>query len=275
MTEFLQIDGGQIAYDVTGEGPLVVLSHGIGDRRESFRHLAPLLIKAGYRVATVDLRGHGESSTGWASYMHADTAGDLITLIRQLGGPAILVGQSFSGGAATIAAAQAPDLISAVVEIDPFTRNPEFKLGNVNLGFVKGTTLLMAAMVTKSVSVWLAYLKHAAYPTAKPADFTAYLDDLRVKMSEPGRFTATVKMGMADKKFAGENLAKVTQPVLVVMGTKDPDFPSPKAEAEGIAAALPDGRVQMIEGAGHYPHAEMPGAVATSIINFLKERTGA
>src|SRR5690242_21805763 len=67
MTEFLDVAGGRIAYDVTGEGPLVVLSHGIGDRRQAYRFLAPTLAQAGYRVANADLRGHGESSLGWAS----------------------------------------------------------------------------------------------------------------------------------------------------------------------------------------------------------------
>ena len=42
MTEFLDIEGGRIAYDVTGSGPLVVLSHGIGDRRQVYRFLAPV-----------------------------------------------------------------------------------------------------------------------------------------------------------------------------------------------------------------------------------------
>ena len=37
MTEFLDVPGGRIAYDVTGSGPLVVLSHGIGDRRQPGR----------------------------------------------------------------------------------------------------------------------------------------------------------------------------------------------------------------------------------------------
>jgi len=41
MTEFLSVEGGRIAYDVTGSGPLVVLSHGIGDRRQAYRFLAP------------------------------------------------------------------------------------------------------------------------------------------------------------------------------------------------------------------------------------------
>ena len=106
MTEFLEVAGGRIAYDVTGEGPLVVLSHGIGDRRQAYRFLAPRLAQAGYRVASADLRGHGESSMGWKSVTgtddaitHPDIAGDLLALIRHLGGPAVIVGHSISGGA--------------------------------------------------------------------------------------------------------------------------------------------------------------------------------
>ena len=68
MTEFLDIKGGRVAYDVTGTGPLIVLAHGLGDHRQSFRFLAPELVRAGYRVAAADMRGHGESSTGeWKS----------------------------------------------------------------------------------------------------------------------------------------------------------------------------------------------------------------
>src|SRR6202050_4357470 len=124
MTELLDIKGGRIAYDVTGEGALIVLSHGIGDRRQVFRFLAPELVRAGFRVAAADMRGHGESSMGdWKSISRTDVAGDLVALIRHLGGgPAVIVGQSLSGGAATIAAATAPDLASGIVEIGPFTR---------------------------------------------------------------------------------------------------------------------------------------------------------
>src|SRR5215472_4890698 len=110
-TEYVDVEGGRIAYEVVGHGPLVVLSPGMADIRSSYRFLAPLIAHAGYRVASVDLRGHGESSTGWDSYSHADTAGDLIAVIRKLDGPAVIVGQSFSGGATTIAAATHPDLV--------------------------------------------------------------------------------------------------------------------------------------------------------------------
>ena len=116
MIEFLEAGGGRIAYDVTGQGPLVVLSHGMGEHRQVYRFLAPQLARAGYRVAAADLRGHGESSMGWASVTgkdaitRTDVAGDLLALIRHLGGPAVIVGHSISGGAATIAAATAPEL---------------------------------------------------------------------------------------------------------------------------------------------------------------------
>ena len=103
QTEPMDGAGGRIADEVTGRGPSVVLSPGMGDTRRPYRILAPLLANAGYRVASVDLRGHGGSSTGWSPYSRADTAGDLVAVVRTLGGPAVIVGQSFSGGSATIA----------------------------------------------------------------------------------------------------------------------------------------------------------------------------
>jgi hypothetical protein len=46
MTEFVDVPGGRIACDVDGGGALVVLSHGIGDRRQDYRFLAPMLAQA-------------------------------------------------------------------------------------------------------------------------------------------------------------------------------------------------------------------------------------
>ena len=57
MTEFVDVPGGRIACDVDCGGALVVLSHGIGDRRQAYRFPAPMLAQAGYRVASADLRG--------------------------------------------------------------------------------------------------------------------------------------------------------------------------------------------------------------------------
>ena len=60
MTEFLDVPGGRIACDVTGSGTLVVSSHGIGDRRQAYRFLAPMLARAGYRVAKISPSVQGD-----------------------------------------------------------------------------------------------------------------------------------------------------------------------------------------------------------------------
>jgi pimeloyl-ACP methyl ester carboxylesterase len=277
MTEFLDIKGGpQIAYDVAGEGPLIVLSHGIGDRRQAYRFLAPELVRAGFRVAAADMRGHGESSEGdWKSISRTDVAGDLVALIRHLGGgPAVIVGHSLSGGAATIAAATAPDLVSGVVEIGPFTRKVQYSLGGLVRirRYRRGTMGMMGVIVLHSMSSWFRYLD-VAYPE-KPADYAAYMAALRAKLSEPGRmaeFGKTLKSSPAD---AGDALPRISCPALVIMGTEDPDWADPRAEAEGIVAAMPAGlgTVRMIDGAGHYPHAQTPDEVARLITSFLRER---
>jgi pimeloyl-ACP methyl ester carboxylesterase len=276
MTEFLDIKGGRIAYDVTGEGPLVVLSHGMGDRRQVFRFLVPELARAGFRVAAADMRGHGESSMGeWKSISRTDVAGDLVALIRHLGGgPAVIVGHSLSGGAATIAAATAPDLVSGVVEIGPFTRKVQYSLGGLVRirRYRRGLVSMTGVMVLHSLKSWMRYLD-LAYPE-KPADYAAYMAALQAKLSEPGRmaeFLKTLKTSPAD---AGDALPRISCPALVIMGDKDPDWADPRAEAEGIVAAMPAGlgTVTMIDGAGHYPHAQTPDEVAGLTTSFLRER---
>ena len=76
---------------------------------------------------------------------------------------------------------------------------------------------------------------------------------------------------------AAAQLANVRCPVLVVMGRNDSDFPDPEAEATAIVGLLPAGlgRYEMIEGAGHYPHAQYPQQVADAILPFLTEHAHA
>jgi pimeloyl-ACP methyl ester carboxylesterase len=283
MSEFIEVAGGRIAYEVSGEGPLVVLAHGMGDARSSYRFLAPLIAAAGYRVASVDLRGHGESSPDWDSYTRADTAGDLIALIEALGGPAVIVGQSFSGGSATIAAATRPELVKAIVEIDPFTRVAAISLPGLltKPRYRKGGLLLMRVALTGNVKTWLKYLDFA-YPDVKPADWDAWLAGLERNLREHGGMVAARKMGRSRPSDAEAALPGVRCPVLVLMGTLDPDWPDPRAEAEAIVGLLPAGlgRFAMIDGAGHYPNGQYPERVAAAVIPFLNEqfsaeRTGA
>jgi pimeloyl-ACP methyl ester carboxylesterase len=250
----------------------------MADTRSTYRFLAPLIADAGYRVASVDLRGCGRSSTGWGSYTHADTAGDLIQVMRKLGGPTVIVGHSFSGGATTIAAAAHSDLVSAIVEIDPFTRPPKLSvpalLSNAH-NYRRGALLLARFSLTGSVKAWSKYLD-VAYPGRKPADWDIYLGALQANLREPGRIEAAQKMfrSSATQKVAGARLADIRCPALVVMGRDDSDFPNPEAEAKAIVGLLPAGlgQYEMVDNAGHYPHAQYPQQVAQAILAFLAER---
>ncbi|WP_030905944.1 alpha/beta fold hydrolase [Streptomyces sp. NRRL F-5126] len=271
MTEYLAVDGGTIAYEVAGSGPLIVLSHGMGDSRAAYRAVIPPLVAAGYRVAAVDLRGHGESSTGWPDWSRTAIAGDLLAVVRHLGGPAVLVGHSVSGGAATIAAAREPSLITAVVELAPFTRKQSVALGDLRVRrFRRGMLRLLGTGVFGSRRLWSSYLD-VAYPGARPAGWDERLGRIDSLLREPGRMKAMQGMGRSAPTDAGAHLADVRSPVLVVMGTLDPDWADPRAEGAAIVDSLPSGlgRLEMIEGAGHYPHDQFPEQTVSLMLAFL------
>lgn len=274
---YVDVPGGRIAYEEIGQGPLIVLSHGIGDMRQAYRFLAPLLAKAGYRVASVDMRGHGDSSVGWTSISRSDVGGDLLAVVRHLGGPAVIVGQSLSGGAATVAAAQDPETVSAIVELGPFTRVPKTDYGAMLRvkQYRRGGLLMGGTMAFHSLRLWFRYL-NVAYPT-KPADWDDYTAALRAKLTETDRMDEFMKTMKTDGSDAESQLPNVRCPALVVMGTADPDFPDPAAEGEAIVAAMPKGvgTLEVIDGVGHYPHAECPEKLAGIVTGFLSERVPA
>ena len=274
MTEFLTIDGGTLAYDLAGTtGPLVVLAHGMGDSREAFRFLGPKLVEAGYRVAAVDLRGCGESSVGWPSWSRTDIAGDLVALVRHLGGPAVLVGHSIAGGAVTIAAATAPELVTAAVELAPFTRKQSMSVGDLRVTpFRRGMRHLLGTALLGSTGQWAKYLD-IAYPGTRPADWDTRLGRITAMLAEPGRMKALQGMGRTTPADAGAQLGNVRCPVLVVQGSADPDWADPRAEGEAVVADLPTGlgRLVVLEGAGHYPHVQFPDEVAAAMLTFLAD----
>jgi len=275
VIEYLSIGENTLAYDVTGEGPLVVLAHGIGDSRHSYRFLAPALAAAGYRVANVDLRGCGDSSLGWDGYSRTDIAGDLVAVVRHLGGPAVIIGQSISGGAATIAATAAPDLITGLIELAPFTRKQSIDLGGLVRvkRFRAGYTQMARTMVLGSLPAWKKYLD-VAMPV-RPADWDSELARIEDKMSEPGRMKALQAMCKSNPADAGAQLGNVACPVLVIEGSADPDWADPRAEGERITADLPHGLGELVvlDGVGHYPHAQAPDEVLALALPFLAKTT--
>lgn len=257
----LQTAHGSLAYDDTlGDGPLVVCLPGMGDNRTTYRHLTPLLVEAGHRVVTMDLRGEGESDAVWPDYSPEAMGADLLTLLRHLdAGPAVLVTNSYTGATAVWAAAEAPSAFSAIVLVDPFARvmpapNAFIKLAMVAVGRVR--------------PFWMMYWS-GLFKTRRPADFAASRALLARQLAEPGRMAALRAMFAADVSVCEARFPDVRTPALVLMGSKDPDFPDPAAEAALVAGRL-HGTVEMIDGAGHYPQTEFPAETASAILAFLR-----
>jgi pimeloyl-ACP methyl ester carboxylesterase len=267
-TRFLDLPQGRVAYDDRGSGPLVVMIPGLGDLRGEYRFLAPVVAAAGYRVVTVDIRGHGETSTGWPDLTTSAIGRDVAALVAHLGGgPAILIGTSMGAGAAAVAAAEAPDRVAGLILIGPFVRDVPLPLAT---RLVLGFAVNVAFVGPWGPAAWGAYYA-SLYPSRKPEDFAAYKARLVANLREPGRLAALQAMLRASKADVEAKLAAVRAPALVLMGTRDPDFPDPAAEARLVAERL-HGTFEMIEGVGHYPHAEVPEVTAPLVIDFLKRR---
>ena len=260
-TQFLPVPGGTIAYDVQGSGPLVLLVPGMGDLRASYRFLIPALVQAGYTVASTDLRGHGDSDAAFASYGDAETAADLTLLLRELGAPAVIVGNSMGAGAAVIVAAESPELVDGLVLVGPFVRQPASSTALSRL-FMR---ILMAR--PWGVAVWKAYLP-TLYAGRRPTDFAGYRDMVIAALRRPGYARAFSLTTRTAHVQAGESLAAITAPTLVLMGDKDPDFPNPKDEADWISGTV-GGTTVMIPDAGHYPQSQQPDLTSAAIIGFL------
>jgi pimeloyl-ACP methyl ester carboxylesterase len=251
---------GRIAYQEQGTGPLVVTIPGMGDLRATWRFLTPALVDAGYRVVDTDLRGHGDSDTTFTTYSNESSATDIIALLESLGEPAALVGNSMGAAISVLVAAERPELVSKLVLVGPFVRNPAAN------AFMLGLFRVMLAPLWAAAS-WTGYLP-TLYAGRKPADFAEYRRRLGAAIRRPGyakAFSLTTRTSHAGAEAV---LPKVAAPTLVVMGDLDPDFSTPQTEAAWIGETL-SATVVMVPDAGHYPQSQRPDVVAPAVASFL------
>jgi pimeloyl-ACP methyl ester carboxylesterase len=261
-TQYLQLRDGKIAYEESGSRPLVVCVPGMGDLRGEYRYLAPQLVSAGYRVVSLDVRGHGETSPTWPDYTVGAVGSDVLALIRALdAGPAIVVGTSMAAGAAVWAAVEAPELVSGLVLIGPAVHGDLSALNKLLYG-----SLFLRPW---GPALWLSYFS-SLFPTNPPSDYPQYSARLRANLREPGRVEALKRMVFASKAASEKRLGQVSVPALVIMGGKDRDFKDPEAEARWVAQRV-HARYVMAPDAGHYPHVEYPELAGRLVLGFLQE----
>jgi len=266
-TLYLTVQGGRIAYDDTGgRGPLVLAIPGMGDLRSEYRLLRPALRRAGYRVITMDIRGFGQTSAQWDDYSAHAVGRDALALLDHLNaGPAVILGNSFAAGSALWAAHDAPGRVSGVALLGPVVRDQK-------LSWFAKLALRFGFAGPWGVWLWTIYWD-SLFTHSKPADQSQVKASIARNMREPGRMAALKSMMNLSKADTAAIVGKSRVPALVVMGTCDPDFADAASEARWLAAQL-GAECLIIQGAGHYPHTEMPVRVAPRLLSFINGVNG-
>jgi pimeloyl-ACP methyl ester carboxylesterase len=253
---------GKLVYDLVGEGPLVVLVCGMGDRRTAWRHVLPGLVAAGYRCATLDPRGHGESDATFSANGPEALAEDVLALIDHLGGPAVVIGHSAAAAAAVKAAADAPDRVCGLVLVGPVLRD------GAGAGFLRW---IVRAMLLPPWGAWAwGRYYRMLFKAGTPADHEAHVASVIAAHRDPARRRASAALGSDPKSGCAARISEVRCGVLALVGDRDPDY-DPRREAEWIRGALP-AQVELLPGVGHDPHMEIPERTLALVTTFLAER---
>lgn len=257
------------------DAPPVLLVHGFQEHAHTWDFVAPRLAAAGYRVAALDWRGHGDSEwVGRGGYYHfADYVADLAGVVRALGGRVLLVGHSMGGNAALLYAGTEPERVAGLVSIEgtgPPGASPEDAPGRFaawledleRVAAGERTPLTLdeaAARLRRFFPLPEAAARYLALHGTRPAGAlrTWKFDPLHSTRSPQPFYEAQARAFWA----------RITCPVLYVDG---------ETSSLSASRALVDERLHLlhadrvtIPAAGHHPHLEQPEATATTLLSFF------
>jgi pimeloyl-ACP methyl ester carboxylesterase len=258
-----------------GRGPVVVLLHGLASSSATWADVIPLLGRRAHVVAP-DLLGHGDSakprSGDYSLGAHAAGLRDLLAILDLE--RATVVGHSFGGGVALQFAYQYPELTERVVLV------ASGGLGHgVNLA-LRAATLPGAStalnVVTATTPRWLsAAISRAAraVPVLARADREGLLSAF-ASFADGGARDAFVQSTRGALDLSGQRLTGTGRlhllaetPVLLVAGSRDPVIPVD--HTVDTHEALPGSRLELFDGAGHFPHIDDPRRFAHLVEEFL------
>jgi 3-oxoadipate enol-lactonase len=248
-----------LAYDLAGEGPRVVLIHGVGGVMQNWDGVLERL-KSRYTVLRYDLRGHGRSEKRSGAYTLADFVDDHVALLERLGWEsAHVVGFSLGG---IIAQALAIDhasrvdrlvLVSAIAGRTPAERErAQARARTLAAGGAE--THLDAAL-----DRWFTREFQAAHPEVIEQRKRQAADQ------DPACYAAAYHV-LANDDLAGD-LHRITHPTLVMTGELDTG--STPRMAALMAGSIPGASLYLLPGLRHSVLLEAPELVAARIAAFL------
>lgn len=260
-------DGVELAAEVRGEGPALLLVHGFGGAKEDFAdHLDSLA--ATHRVATFDHRGHGESGqpATLAAYSLARLRADVLCVADAIGFERFrLLGHSMGGMVTRRIALDHPDRVEAHVFMDTAPGplpgvDPELIELAAQLALDEGKDALKVVLDDASP---LANAAHDRLLAERPG-YEEFCDRKWRDLSHV--MWAALARELARQPDDLDDLRTLACPALVIVGELDEQFIGPSA---AIAAAVPQARLVTIPGAGHSPQFENPGVWIAELSAFL------
>jgi pimeloyl-ACP methyl ester carboxylesterase len=246
-------DNTVVHYREAGQGPVLLLIHGLGSSSESWINVMEPLAR-GYRVIAIDLPGYGKSDKPGADYSLLYHAGAVKEFMQALGLTRVsLAGNSLGGWIAALIALDDPERVSnlilvnsaglrrdaaASVNLNPATREEE---KNLLLALFSNKTAVTEKLVT---------------------DQWEYRKEIRQTV------TATQESFKAVMPLLDNRLKDIKVPTLIIWGREDSLIPLDVAER--FNKGIPGSKLVVIEQAGHLPQIEQPAAFVTAVKGFVK-----
>ncbi|MFE6037344.1 alpha/beta fold hydrolase [Streptomyces sp. NPDC056452] len=269
------IHGYRRAYRMAGSGPAILLIHGIGDSSATWADLIPDLAR-NHTVIAPDLLGHGASDKPRADYSVAAYANGIRDLLGVLGiERATLVGHSLGGGVAMQFAYQYPERTDRLIlvsaggvgrEVNPVLRavslpGADLMLSTLRLPGMRSQVGLFTRMI-KLLDTDLGQdageLLHLVDALPDATSRSAFISTLRAVVDWRGQVVT-----MLDRCYLTQGM-----PTLLLWGSRDSVVPV--QHAYGAHAAMPGSRLEIFEGAGHFPFHADPVRFRILVEDFMR-----
>ena len=254
-------DGARLRVVEWGAGPPVLLVHGLTANWQDWRAVVPHLIEAGHRVLALDLRGHGASTLGTDPPGRARLADDLREVLEQLDVRDVVVaGHSLGGYLALAVAVGHPAVVGERVRGLVLVGGTPTMRRLHELGILAGNASPLTPLVQRHPRRGRVGMRLLAFG-ARPS--LAVIDDIRLRWAGCPLWTRVAYAGSLAGDTLVHRLGQVGVPVLALCGTSDRVAPPRRSRA--ITAKVPQGRLELLDGAGHVAPIERPAQVARFI----------
>jgi pimeloyl-ACP methyl ester carboxylesterase len=261
--------GVEIHYSVEGSGPeTVLLVIGLGGRAADWGTAFPAALAEQYRVVRFDNRGVGHSPKVPGGYALSDLAGDAAAVLDAVGAPsAHVVGSSMGGMIAQLVALDHAERVRRLVllathfggrEVEP-PHAEAMQLFDPAAFLERGRD--PASMMRFTLSVITA----PGFPERFPHVIEEMVEYVRRQPTPPIAFLAQLQAIIGSDRSG--RVSSIRQPTLVVHGLQDRLIPPGNGRA--LAERIPGAELALLEGVGHLPQIETPGALAQRISAFL------